>query len=394
MVNSNKNDFGHLAQTSDNPLGFEVEYAEGIYFYDKGGRPYFDLISGISVNSLGHRHPEIIKAIKSQCDKYLHVMAYGEFVEEPQKEYAAFLVKHLPETLNSVYFVNSGSEAIEGALKLAKRYTSRTEIISFENSYYGGTHGSLSIAGNLEFKNAFRPLLPDVRMIRYNDETELKHITERTACVVAECIQGESGATVPDKDYMMLIRKRCTDVGAMLIIDEVQTGFGRTGDLFAFEYSKTAPDILVLAKALGGGMPLGAFIADEEVMGKLKKEPVLGHITTFGGHPVCCAAGMAFANELLKTGVYKLALEKEKIFRDNLRHELIKEIKGRGLLLAARFENEDICQRVINKCYENGIITDSFVFAGDCLRISPALIISNEEIKEVSLKIISCINKL
>ena len=394
MTNEKTNTFEHLAQTSDNPMAFEVENAEGIYFYDKRGKKFIDIISGISVNNLGHKHPAIIKAIKEQCDKYLHVMAYGEFVEQPQIDYADLLVKYLPKPLDSVYFVNSGSEAIEGALKLAKRFTGRTEIISFENSYYGGTHGALSIAGNDEFKNSFRPLLPDVRIIKYNHTESLEHITERTACVVAECIQGEGGYIIPDDGYLAKLSKRCIDTGALLIIDEVQTGFGRTGELFAIEHEKIVPDILVLAKALGGGMPLGAFIASSSLMGKLKSEPMLGHITTFGGHPVCCAAGIAFMNELIDSQIYKQAEAKGKLFKESLKHERIKEFRGKGLMIAIRFEDEDFCQKVINNCLMNGLISDSFVFAGDCFRITPPLIITAEEIEEACDIIISSIENI
>ena len=394
MEKDNKPAFEHLAQTSDTPMAFEVESAEGVYFYDKSGKKFIDLIAGISVNNLGHRHPAIINAIKKQCDKYLHVMAYGEFVEEPQIRYADMLAKYLPKSLESVYFVNSGSEAIEGAMKLAKRFTGRTEIISFENSYYGGTQGALSIAGNNEFKISFRPLLPDVRIIKYNLESELEHITERTACVVAECIQGEGGYIVPDDGYFKALRKRCSDKGTLLIIDEVQTAFGRTGKLFAFEHYDVVPDIIVLAKALGGGMPLGAFIASSELMGKLKSEPMLGHITTFGGHPVCCAAGMAAFEELIKTEIYKSNQSKGKLFKDLLKHKNIKEFRGIGLLLAIRFESEDYCQMVINKCVELGLITDSFVFAGDCLRITPPLIITEEQIRDAANIIIAAIDSI
>ncbi len=371
--------FEHLARTSNNPLGFEVNMADGVYFYDKSGKSYIDFIAGIGVNNLGHRHPEIIKAIKLQCDKYLHVMAYGEFVERPQIDYASLLTDNLPKSLNSVYFVNSGSEAIEGALKLAKVFTGRTELISFENSYYGGTHGALSIAGNHQFRNPYLPLLPDVRMIKYNNPDDLKHITSRTACVVAECIQGESGFINGDKEYLKALRKACDDTGALLIFDEVQTGFGRTGELFAFEYYKVVPDILVLAKALGGGMPLGAFISSDVMMNKLSSQSTLGHITTFGGHPVCCAAGMTFMKQLIKEKIYKKAITLENLFRQFLKNDKIKEIRGRGLMLAIRLENEEICQKVISKCVENGLITDSFIFAGDCLRVSPPLTITEEE---------------
>jgi acetylornithine/N-succinyldiaminopimelate aminotransferase len=394
MPGKKKDKFENLAKTSENPMSFEVERAEGICFYDKQGRKYIDLIAGICVNNLGHRHPSVIKAIKEQCDKYLHVMAYGEFIEEPQIRYASLLTTLLPESLDSVYFVNSGAEAIEGALKVAKRYNSRTEIISFTDSYYGGTHGALSIAGNNNFKNAFRPLLPDIRTIRYNDLKDLYFITEKTSCVVAECIQGESGYIVSDVDYLQVLRKRCDDTGTLLILDEVQTGFGRTGELFAFEHYGIVPDILVLAKALGGGMPLGAFIASTEIMGTLKSEPMLGHITTFGGHPVSCSAGMASLRVLLDSRIYKEAEHKGKLFKQYLKHEKISEIRGKGLLLALRFENEDTCQEVINNCFKKGLITDSFVFAGDCMRISPPLIITEEEIKKAAEIIISAINQI
>ncbi|MBP7496207.1 MAG: aspartate aminotransferase family protein [Bacteroidales bacterium] len=378
-MKKNKN-FSHLAQTSDNPLAFEVEKAEGIYFYDKKGNKYIDLISGISVNNMGHRRTAVINAIKEQLDKYLHVMAYGEFVEKPQKDYAALLAGYLPATLNSVYFVNSGAEAIEGALKLAKRYTGRSEILSFIDSYYGGTHGALSITGSFEFKRAFRPLLPDVRHIRFNKEEDLEHITDKTACVVVECVQGEAGVVVAEKGYLQKLRKRCNDTGTLLVIDEVQTAFGRTGKLFAFEYYDIIPDILVLAKALGGGMPLGAFIASEEIMHSLSREPVLGHITTFGGHPVSCAAGMAALKLLNKSKVFLTAPGKHILFKKNLKHKKIKEIRGKGLMMALRFESPEICNKVIANCFKNKLITDSFVFAEDCLRISPPLIISEKQI--------------
>jgi len=290
----------YLAQTNNNPLALEIDKAKGIYLYDKEGKPYIDLISGISVSNLGHSHPAIIKSIKEQVNNYSHLMVYGEYIQSPQIDLAKLLIEQLPDGLDSIYFVNSGSEAIEGAMKLAKRYTARKEIIAFKNSYHGSTQGALSILGNTHFTDKYQPLLPNIKFIDFNNADELDAITNTTACVVAEAIQGEAGVIIPNKDYLKKIRQRCNETDTLFVLDEVQTGFGRTGSLFAFEQFDVVPDILVLAKALGGSMPLGAFIASNQIMSAIGSSPELGHITTFGGHPICCAAGLAHLQELLK----------------------------------------------------------------------------------------------
>lgn len=373
--------FNHLAQTSETPLALEIEKASGLYLYDVSGIKYMDLISGISVSNVGHCHPKVIDAIKGQLDKYMYLMVYGEYIQSPQTQFAKALSDQLPDNLNSVYFVNSGSEAIEGAMKLAKRYTGRTEIISFENAYHGSTHGSLSIMGNEEFKNAYRPLLPDTRRIRFNNIDDLEFITERTACVFVETIQGEAGAIVPENDFLKHLQKRCNDTGTLLIADEIQCGFGRTGTLFAFEHYNITPDILCLAKGMGGGMPIGAFISSKDIMSHLSNNPILGHITTFGGHPVCCAAGLATLNVLLEEKLIVEVSEKEKLFRSLLVHPKIRSIKGKGLLLAVEFDSYDQNKKVIDKCIANGVITDWFLFNSSSMRIAPPLIITQEEIR-------------
>ncbi|HUW06702.1 MAG TPA: aspartate aminotransferase family protein, partial [Williamwhitmania sp.] len=308
----------HVAQTSDSPLGLEIKRAEGVYIYDTHDRAYLDLISGISVSSIGHCNPAVVKAIQEQAEKYLHLMVYGEYVQAPQVEYAVALTELLPENLSQVYFVNSGSEANEGALKLAKRFTGRTELIGFEKAYHGSTHGALSMMGDESFKNAFRPLLPDVRHLSFNSIEELQQITTRSAAVVVEPIQGEAGAIVPNREFLVALRKRCNEVGALLIFDEVQTGFGRTGHLFAFQKFGVVPDVMTIAKGMGGGMPLGAFVSSAEIMGCLKTNPILGHITTFGGHPVSCAAAKANLQFILEENLVESVYEKEMVFRSLL----------------------------------------------------------------------------
>jgi acetylornithine/succinyldiaminopimelate/putrescine aminotransferase len=371
----------HVAQTSQTPLVLEIEKAEGVYLTDVYGKKYMDLISGIAVSNIGHRHPKVIEAIKDQLDKYMHLMVYGEYVQSPQVQLAKLLADHLPHNLSSVYFVNSGTEAIEGALKLAKRFTGRTEIVSFKNAYHGSTHGSLSIMGSEEFKNAFRPLLPDVKQLNFNNSQELNQITNRTACVVVETIQGEAGAIVPEPDFLKRLRERCNETGTLLVADEIQCAFGRTGKLFAFEHYHFVPDVLCLAKAMGGGMPIGAFISSKEIMNTLTNNPVLGHITTFGGHPVCCAAAKASLEVLLNEDLIQLVASKEQLFRKLLKHPKIKSVKGKGLLLALEFENYEQNKAIIDKCVEKGIITDWFLFASHSMRIAPPLIITEDEIK-------------
>ncbi|MBI3502868.1 MAG: aspartate aminotransferase family protein [Bacteroidetes bacterium] len=385
--------FNHIAQTSLSPPALEIKSANGIYIYGADGKKYFDLISGISVSNLGHGNSKIVSAIKKQLDKHKYVMVYGEFIVSPQVEYANLLVKYLlrtklrspsssgPKNLDNVYFTSSGAEAVEGALKLAKRFTGRTEIIAFKNSYHGSTHGALSVMGNEMFKQAFRPLLPDIRFLEFNNEKDLALISSKTACVIVEPIQGEAGIILPQKNFLEKLRDKCGDAGALLIFDEIQTGMGRTGKLFAFEKYKVVPDILCLAKALGGGMPMGAFISSKKIMSTLSYEPVLGHITTFGGHPLSCAAGIASMKEIVSKKLFLSAEKKNKLFRKLLKHSRIKEIRGEGLLLAIQFSSEKENKKIISKCIENGVITDWFLFRADAMRIAPPIIISEKEIK-------------
>lgn len=382
----------HLAQTSEFPLMLEIESASGIYLYDNKGKAYIDLISGIGVSGLGHRHPRVVKAIKDQLDKYMHTLVYGEFVLSPQVKLAKLLADHLPDPLDSVYFVNSGSEATEGAMKLAKRYTGRYEIISCRDAYHGSTQGAASLMSDPFHTQAFRPLLPGIRHIEFNNENSLKNITEKTACVIAETVQGESGIQPPVDDFLKKLRKRCDETGALLVLDEVQAGCGRTGTLFAFEQYGIVPDVLLLAKGLGGGMPIGAFIASKEVMKVLSFDPLLGHITTFGGHPVSCAAALATLEELLGSEIISKVKSKEKLFRELLVHPKIKVIRSVGLMMAVELESFDIVQAVIKECIENGLITDWFLFNDHSLRIAPPLIIEENDIRKACEIIIAAID--
>ncbi len=373
--------FLNLGQTSTEPLSLEITRAEGVFMYGPSGEKYLDLISGVSVSNTGHRHPRVVDAVKKQIDAYMHLMVYGEMIQSPQVKYAAHIVSLLPESLGSCYFVNSGSEAVEGALKLAKRYTRKGRIIYFSFAYHGSTHGSLSVQGSEKYRSAFRPLLPDTVQIDFNDFKALDAITTSTACVIVEPVQSEAGVIFPVKGFLEEIRQRCTDNGALLIFDEVQTGFGRTGSMFAIDKFSVVPDILVLAKALGGGMPLGAFISSGEIMSSLVANPQLGHITTFGGHPVCCAAGMASLNVILEEKLAEKCKAKSALFRKELDHQLIKEIRGEGLLLAVQLTNRDCIRYVIKNAPHYGIILDYFLFCDDAFRIAPPLIISEDEIK-------------
>jgi acetylornithine/N-succinyldiaminopimelate aminotransferase len=370
----------HVAQTSDFPVGLEIERAEGSWIYARGGKKYLDLISGISVSNTGHRHPHVLEAITNQLGKYLHTMVYGEHIQSPQVQFAHKLCSHLPSGLDSVYFTNSGAEAVEGAMKLAKRCTGRTGILSFRNAYHGSTQGALSIMGSEEFKNAFRPLLPGTGLLNYNDVQGLLQITKETAAVFAEPVQGEAGVILGTNVFLQALRKRCSETGTLLVFDEIQTGFGRTGTMFAFEQVGVIPDILLCAKAMGGGMPLGAFIASSARMKLLSRDPVLGHLTTFGGHPVCCAAGLAalevLENEKLLDGVR----EKSDLFLSLIKHPAIRHIRSAGLLLAIEFEKEAMNQRVVAACLERGVITDWFLFNSSSLRLAPPLTITTEEI--------------
>lgn len=389
---NNRNIFlQHVAQTSGSPLALEIIKAEGCELWDASGKKYIDLIGGISVANVGHRHPEVIKAIHYQLERYLHVMVYGEVVQSPQVHYAKLLTEHLPSSLNSVYFTNSGAEAVEGAMKLAKRVTGRTEIIAFKNSYHGSTQGALSIIGSEYRRNAFRPLLPGITHLQYNSFEDLNNITDNVACVFAETVQAEAGIVAPQENWLTELRNRCTETGALLILDEIQTGFGRTGNMWGFEHYDVVPDILLLGKALGGGMPLGAFIADKKLMDSFTNNPELGHITTFGGHPVCCAAGMAAFKVLIEENLIKDVKEKEELFRSLLMQKDIKAVRSCGLWLALEFERAETCKKVVDASIEQGIFTDWFLFAPHCLRISPPLIISKDEIKVASEVILRAI---
>lgn len=382
----------HNAQTSQSPLLLEFERAKGMYMYDTEGKAYMDLISGIGVSNLGHCHENVVAAVQKQAETYMHLMVYGEYVQSPQVKFAERLASVLPDTLNCTYFVNSGAEATEGALKLAKRFTGRSEIISCHNAYHGSTHGALSVMGNEYFKQAYRPLLPDVRFIRFNNEGDLEAITANTACVIIETIQGEAGVRVPTRQYLHKLRERCSETGTLLILDEIQTGFGRTGTLFAFEQFGIIPDILLLAKGMAGGMPLGAFIASRDMMSVLTENPVLGHITTFGGNPVCCAAGLATLETILGQHLIKGVERKEKLFRKLLVHDAIRSVRGKGLLLAVQLDDYAFNKQVIDRCIENGIITDWFLHCDNTMRIAPPLIINNDEIEKACVIIIESIN--
>jgi len=384
----------NTAQTSTTPKFLEIDHAEGIYLYDMNGKAYIDLVSGFAVSNIGHRNPSVIQAIKDQLDKYLHLTVYGEYVQTPMVQFAEKLASVLPANLNNVYFVNSGAEATEGALKLAKRYTGRSKILSFHNSYHGSTHGALSVMGNEHYKQAYRPLLPGIGFLNFNQETELELIDEETACVILETVQGEAGIRVATESYMQKLRKRCSEVGALLILDEIQAAFGRTGKLFAFEHYDIVPDILLLAKALGGGMPIGAFIASKEVMGVLAENPILGHITTFGGHPVSCAAGLASLKVLLEEKLIDSVDEKEALFRSLLVHPHIKEVRGKGLMLCIQLDTFDQVEKVSNFCSDKGVIIDWFLHCENAMRIAPPLIITEEEIEKVCKIIIEALDNL
>ncbi len=386
--------FKHLAQTSPAPIGLEISSAKGIYLFSTEGKKYIDLISGISVNNIGHAHPEVLKAIERQSTKHLHIMVYGEMIQEAQVNFAKTLCDQLPPSLNKVYLVNSGSEAVEGAMKLAKRYTGRTKIISFKNAYHGSTHGALSIMGNESLKYAFRPLLPDIIIIPFNEPDHLHLIDKHTSCVIIEPIQGEAGIRLPDSNFLKKIAERCRETGTLLIFDEVQTGMGRTGSLFAFMKENVIPDILILGKGIGGGMPLGAFIASEKIMDSLISDPVLGHITTFGGHPLSCAAGTAALNILINETHINNISKKEKRFRELLIHPLIKEIRGRGLLLACELGNSELNKRFLRIALDKGIVSDFFLFCDTAFRVSPPLIISDNEIEIACKGILDSLNEL
>lgn len=383
-----------MGQTSPAPLLLEIEKALGCTMWDVHGKEYIDLIGGISVCNVGHRHPAVIEAITEQLTKYLHVMVYGELVQSPQTAYAKLLTDHLPPSLNNVFFTASGTEATEGAMKLAKRVTQRTNIAAFINSYHGSTQGSLSIMGDEYWRNAFRPLLPGIDHLRYGNMDDLQRITSQTACVVAETIQAEAGVLVPSQAWIKALRDRCTETGALLVLDEIQCGFGRNGTLWAFEQFGIVPDILLLGKALGGGMPMGAFVANKTLMDAFMHEPVLGNINTFGGHPVCCAAGFAAMQVLLEEDIISCVKAKEALFQELLKHPIIKSVRSCGLMIAVAFDSHDTNKKVIDALIEAGVFTDWFLFAPECLRIVPPLTISRIEISKACKILLQCLDEV
>lgn len=372
----------NTAQTSNSPRLTEIVSAEGVYLYGPKGEKYLDLVSGFAVNNIGHRHPKVIQAVKNQVDQHMHVTVYGEFVQTPQVKLAEKLVSIFPQNLNSVYFVNSGTEATEGAMKVAKKYTGRTEIIAAKKAYHGSTQGALSLIGNDEYRSAYGPLLPNINYISFNSLDELSSITDKTAAVILETVQGEAGMRVPDKRWLQAVRERCNETGALLILDEIQTGFGRTGKMFAFEHFDIVPDILLVAKALGGGMPIGAFIADREIMQVITNNPMLGHITTFGGHPVCCAAALASINVILEEKLFDSVEKKAQLFRRKLQHPSIKEVRGLGFMMCIQLDSFQQVEAVSKYCADNGIMIDWFLHCETALRIAPPLIIKEDEIND------------
>ncbi len=384
----------HVAQTSDAPLCFEVSKANGVYLYDAQGKKHIDLIGGISVCNVGHGNQHVIEAIKKQVDDYLHVMVYGEVIQSPQVQYATALASRLPSSLQSIYFTNSGSEATEGAMKLAKRVTGRSKMISFKKAYHGSTQGALSVMGSEYWQQAFRPLLPDIFQFQYNSEEVLSHIDEHTACIILEPVQSEAGVLVPDQAWLKAIRTKCDETGCLLIFDEIQTAFGRTGTLFRFEAIDVIPDILLLGKALGGGMPLGAFVSSKSHMDTFTHHPVLGHITTFGGHPVSCAAGLAAWQYLQTSQIVTQVSEHEKLFTSLLKHPSIIQLNSCGLLMALHFDSYETNKKIIDACIAKRVFTDWFLFASNAMRIAPPLTINEEEIRMACDIILEAINEI
>ncbi len=392
-INNRQLFFQHLAQTSDKPIGIEVASAHGVYIKDVDGKEFMDMIAGFSVCNIGHSHPAVIKAIQEQVEKYMHVIVYGEFVQAPQVQYAKAITQLLPQNLQSVYFTNSGAEATEGAMKLAKRVTARTKIVAFEGAYHGSTQGALSVMGDEYFKNAFRPLLPDILHLRYNNFEDIELIDETVACVLVELVQAETGITPANKEWILALKKKCESHCILFIVDEIQSGFGRTGSLFAFEQYGISPDVLLVGKALGGGLPLGAFITDTRMMGTLTYSPVLGHITTFGGNPVSCVAGNAALTVLQNSGWIESVKEKEQYLIQHLHHPAILHRNHMGLWMSLQFESAMLTKKIAAACIENGIITDWFLFAEDRIRIAPPLSITIDELIVAIEKIIASINQ-
>lgn len=389
-----KDFYKYQAQTSPHPLGMEISHAIGSYIYDTNGKKYLDFVAGVSACTLGHQHPRVKQAMMDQMDRYAHVMVYGEYAQDPAVEFCKLLAEHMPAQLNKTYLVNSGTEATEGALKLARRVTGRSQLISCFNAYHGNTMGSMSVMGFEERKQAFRPLIPDVDFITFNNEADLEKITTKTAGIILETIQGGAGFIQPQNDFLKKVRQRCDEVGAMMILDEIQPGFGRTGQLFGFMNYDIVPDIVVMGKGMGGGMPVGAFTANEKHMDLLSHNPKLGHITTFGGHPVIASASLATLKELVETDLMPKCLEKEQLFRKLLVHPLIKEVRGEGLMLAIMTDSPEITNQVIFKCQEKGLILFWLLFEGNAIRITPPLTLSNEEIEEGCGIIIEAMNEV
>lgn len=395
MLNARQTFLQNLAQTTDFPLMLEVERAEGIYFYSPEGKRYLDLISGISVSNIGHRHPKVLAAIRQQLDKYLHVMVYGELIQSPQNQLAKRLVEHTPDPIDNVYFVNSGSEAIEAAMKLAKRYTGRQEIVACHKAYHGSSQGALSLNGEESFKQNYRPLLPGIKHMTYGSFSDLNHfITNDTAAVIMETIQGEAGVIGACTTYFKALRARCYETGTLLILDEIQTGFGRTGTLWGFEHFDIVPDMFVCAKGMGGGMPIGALLAPRKIMSAFKENPILGHITTFGGHPVSCAAGLATLEVLLEGKLIAQVERKAQLFRQKLQHPAIKQFRNKGLLMAVEFESFELLKTIIDRAIALGVLTDWFLFNDCSMRIAPPLIINESQIEEACQIILQAIEEV
>lgn len=382
MSESSQLFYKHVAQTSDEPIGLEIDRAEGSFIYTTDGKRYTDLISGIAVSSLGHRHPNVLKAIKEQLEKHLHVMVYGEFIQTPQSKFAQLLCDQLPEMLDRVYFVNSGTESVEGALKLAKKYTGRSKFVAFHNSYHGDTHGSLSVTGRSVYRDPYKPLLPNVHFADFNSDDVLELIDNQTAAVIMEPVQGEGGIIPAEKKWLQKVRRRCDETGSLLIFDEIQTGFYRTGSLFAFQYYDVVPDIMCLAKAMAGGMPMGAFVSSSEIFEVFKKDPPLNHVTTFGGHPVCSAAAYASLQTLLSDEFGEKAMKIEKLVRSVLKGDGIIEVRGRGAMLGLQLQDSDLTQKVVNHCFESGLILGWTLHSNSLIRIAPPLIIGEDLLAE------------
>lgn len=393
MISNRELFLNNTAQTSSSPRLIEIERAEGSYLYGPHGEKYLDLVSGFNVSNIGHRHPKVLEAIKAQLDKYLHVTVYGEFVQAPQVQFATKLLEQLPSSFGSVYLTNSGAEAVEGSMKVAKKFTGRRQIIAAKKAYHGSTQGALSLIGNTEYHKAYAPLLPEIDFVSYNDIADLEKISTQTAAVIVEAIQGEAGVRVPTAAYLQALRNKCTEVGALLIFDEIQTGFGRTGKMFAFEHFDVVPDILMLAKGIGGGMPLGAFVAPKEIMDVIKDNPMLGHITTFGGHPVSCAAALASLDVIHNENLIDAVTRKADLFRKQLTHPKIREIRGLGLMMCLQLDSFDQVYNVSKDCAENGLMIDWYLHCETALRVAPPLTISEQEIREACTIIKNAIDR-